>query len=599
MQPASPSLAAPTSWRAAGLALALSVLGGLVVACVLERVCPDPSADARSGSVQAFALDGLHEREYAGPERTPAHWTEARARFSFRQLGPGPVRLELRGWGHHAPVRVLANGALVGQLPAGQRTLDLELTGSHGERVDIELLSQPFAARGGRRLGTLLGRVTVRPSRPTWPRLSLLLGFGLVALLACGAALLAGLPPLAALAVALATLGTGAALSWPDGLLHSRYAASLALELGVSSCAAALVARLVRPDLRRATFVAALTALLLQLVVALHPLMVGFDAEFHAHKLGEVAAGNLFPISLTQHAAPFRFPYGVSFQALLAPLAWTGLAPRALVEGGAVASGLLLSALLFALVARRSPALAAPAVIALQIVPWSVEVFSNANYSNAFGQAATFAFLAWWAAATPGGALVGAALLALAGLGHLSSFFVALALCAALGLVARRELLSDRTRRLALLLGLGLALLYYGHFLGLALEQLPRLGQGAGGQGTANPVAALLRQAGAMLTGWGWPAMLLAVLGRPSAEEREWRAVWLAGAGLALLATLSPIEVRYVYALAPAVAVAMAAGFRRLWQAGDISRALALGLVLAQAGLALQRVAQALLSDWR
>ena len=60
-------------------------------------------------------------------------------------------------------------------------------------------------------------------------------------------------------------------------------------------------------------------AWLVQGVLATSPVMVVSDVVFHANKLARVAGGDFFPTSVTQHAPPFRFPYGVSFYALLAP----------------------------------------------------------------------------------------------------------------------------------------------------------------------------------------------------------------------------------------------------------------------------------------
>jgi hypothetical protein len=577
-------------------AVGLCALAGAALAWAVDRFSPPPTADARLGSAAAFATFGLQEQEFLPPDRAPARWTGARAGFAFRNLPAVPLHLEVRARAHRNPVRVVAGGAEVAQLPPGREEIAVELPAARDGSLDVELVTEPFVAGGGRRLGTLLGGVSLRFA-PAWPRRSLLATFAVLALAMATAALLGGLSPAGGAATGVGGALLLAALLWPRGLVHSPYAAELALGLAALAALAALLARLVREE-RRVTFLAALFALL-PAVIALHPLIVGFDAAFHAHKLLEVAGGELFPVSLTQHSPPFRFPYGVSFQALLSPLVWLGASPDRLVETGAVACSVALPALLFLVLRRRGAVLAAGAVLALQLVPWSTEVFSNANYSNAFGQAATLAFFAWWCGGAPGGFLLGATLLATACLGHFSSCVVAVALALALAALRSGELRTDRPRRLALLLGLAVAVLYYGQFLGLMLEQLARLGQGAGGRGTATPTGALLRQLQTLVAGWGLPAMALAVLGRPGPEERDWRAFWLAGAGLALLATFSPLEVRYVYALSPALAAAMAAGFLGLWRRGGAARALGLLLACAQAVLAVRRIAEALLTDWR
>ena len=136
--------------------------------------------------------------------------------------------------------------------------------------------------------------------------------------------------------------------------------------------------------------------MLVQVVVGASPLMIVSDAVFHANNLARVAEGNVFLTSMTQHATPFRFPYGVSFYALLTPLYRAGLDPVGLVRWGAALAGVAAAGGLFAALVPRGPRLAAAAVGVLQLLPGTVDVLSFGNLSNAFAQAVTVLFFAWW-----------------------------------------------------------------------------------------------------------------------------------------------------------------------------------------------------------
>src|SRR5262249_57086919 len=93
------------------------------------------------------------------------------------------------------------------------------------------------------------------------------------------------------------------------------------------------------------------------------------------------------------------------------------------------------------------------AVAVLQLLPVTFDLFSFGNLSNVFGQAVTVAFFAWWAGRAPGGWPVGALLLAVAGLAHLSSLIVITVLAGALAVFRGRALFADRARLVALVAG--------------------------------------------------------------------------------------------------------------------------------------------------
>jgi hypothetical protein len=570
---------------------------------VAQRLAPDPSADVLRGSEEAFA-DGLQRRELPAG-RGPQRWTGGRAAFRFPHArGPAVLTVEMAG--HRAPVAVAVDGAIVGVVDPGARTRDFELPASdRGRRV--ELVVPTFRAGDGRDLGTLLGRVTLRPRARSRPALALVALLVLPALLMAGAALALGWT-----AVPATALGTGAAVAvalvtLPSGALFSPYLARAALLVSAGVLVAAAWGRGwagVDGATGRAAFLSLWAAFLVQVVLGTSPLMIVSDAVFHANKLAAAAAGDLFPVSVTQHARPFRFPYGVSFYAVLAPLARLGLDTVGLVRVGAAVSGLFASALVFAIVRGRWGALAAgAATILLQLLPGVFDVaYSYGNLSNAFGQAATVAFIAWWISGR-GGWAAGAALFVLAALAHFSCLVVLVAVAAALLLLPGAR--PDGTRAIALGLGAALAALYYLPFAGLVFEQLPRLVEG-GGQGRGPSRSAWDAARLQVLTAvgqWGLPSLVLAWFGRPRPAggpvERTLAAWWVGAGALALPAIVSPIEVRYVYALTAPLAAAAGAGLAHLHDDRGGRRAVGWTLVAAQAALGISALVHALLVRYR
>jgi hypothetical protein len=585
----------------------VALLLALLAAVVVDRRAPFPAADVGRGSEDAFAR-GLQPREIP-PRQGPQRWTsDDKAVVVFRDVPAGPATLEVRLRGQQGPVAVVADGVVVGSLPpgAGPGLFPLPDTGRRERR--IELLAPTFVAGDGRRLGALFDRVALRHAPARTPPVPLVLLFLLPALVTVCAGLACGLrAPSAAAAAAVVSLAQALGL-WPYGLVRSRYALALSLTLAAGSLAAGAFGRWMerREGGRGAwAFGALLAAVLVQGVAATSPLMVVSDAVFHANQLGRVAAGDFFITSVTQHAHPFRFPYGVSFYALLAPFLRAGLDGVWLVRTGAALSGIAASAGLFALLAPQGPAAAAAAVVLLQLLPGTFAVYSYGNLSNAFAQSMTALFFCWWAGRAPGRWMTGALLLALGALGHFSSLVVLLALCAALAGARRGTLREDRTRGLALAVGLGLSALYYASFWRLAWDQVPRLLEGGGqARGASRGAwdAARLQLFGAVEQ-WGLPVIVLAVLGRPrpgrSVLDRDLAAYWIAGAALALPAVATPLDVRYLYALTLPAAVAGASGLGWLAARGSAGRMLGAALVAVQCAIAARAIVEAVLQRYR
>jgi hypothetical protein len=277
----------------------------------------------------------------------------------------------------------------------------------------------------------------------------------------------------------------------------------------------------------------------------------------------------------------------------------------ALVRWGAAAAGLLASWALLGLLLPRHPLRAGLAVVILQLLPGVFEVYSFGNLSNVFGQAMTVLFFVWWTGRARGGWPVGAGLLALGCVSHFSTLIVIGVLCGLLLGVRGRELGADRSRLLALAAGLGLAAAYYAQFAGLMVSQLPRLLEGGGqGRGVSRSAWDVLRLQGLTILGaWGGPALLLAILGRPRPSrgslDRDLTAFWITGAILAAAALASPLDVRYLYALTPCVAVAAAEGIAVGWLRGIRWRWAVVALAVAQVVLACRALLEAVFVRYR
>lgn len=578
------------------------VVVALAASAALDRLAPFPTADVLRGSEDAFAR-GLQNRELP-PRQAPARWTTPRAVFRFRHLPRGPAVVVVAVHDQRGPVAVAAGGIVLGALAQGATAARFPMT-VEGGGLEVELRAEPFVAGDGRRLGARLVSVTLEHAPPGSPAVGVVLCILAPAVALVLLAMAAGVPPLGAALLSIALTSLEALALWPCGLVRSDYPRTLAVTLGGGAALAAGFALWVRRRVEGAgawAFVAFMAALLVQGLAGTSPLMVVSDAVFHANNLGAVARGDIFLTSRTQHSPPFRIPYGFSFYALLAPLYRAGLDGVALVRGGAAVSGIAASALLFLLVAPTGAARAARAVLVLQLMPGTFDVYSYGNLSNVFAQAATVAFFAWWASKAPGTWATGAALLALGCASHLSGLVVLTALCAGLVAAGRSDRARLRPRAVAAVLGLGVAALYYLEFWGLIRDQLPRLLE-SGGHGPSRGALAAWQQVLGAVGQWGLPAIALGLLGLPRLArgglDRDLAGFWLAGLALAAAAVVSPLEVRYIYALGAPLAVAAAAGFEALSARGAAGCAAAWGLLAVQAWRAAGGIVEAILYRYR
>lgn len=591
-------------WKGRWAALAVAAAGACVIAAALDRLAPAPAADVGRGSEEPFS-SGLQPREIP-PGGVPRRWTGERARVRFRDVPPGPATLDVAVRGHRSAVAVAFDGVLLGAIAPGTTAASYPVVVRDRGPHEAELRVEPFLAGDGRSLGALLQSVRLQHARAPVPSAALLAELALPAAVMALAALLAGWSgPLAAAAGLLCAALEGLLL-WPNGVLRSGHAPRLTIVLIAGAVVCAVFSRWCerrRAGAGRWAFAALMAAVAVQGVIASSPVMVVSDAVFHANNLQKVARGDLLLTSMTQHARPFRFPYGVSFYVLLAPLLRAGLDGVALVRIGASAAAVAASGAMFVLLmARSTAARAGLSVLALQLLPLTLDVHSHGNLSNVFAQAATTAFFAWWAGGAPGGWLLGGVLFAAGAMGHFSSLVVLLVLGAALVIVCGRGTL--RTRALGLALGAALAAAYYAQFLPLIAAQVPRLLEGGGqGRGASRGFwSALHVQVLAPLVEWGVPVLVLAWLGRPRREaalDRDLVAYWLAGAAMAMIGVVSPLEVRYLYALTIPLAAAAGAGCLVLWSRGTAGRIAAGALLLAQGALAAANALDALLRRYR
>ncbi len=588
-----------------GLAAAAAALAAAALAAWLVHAYSGlPSAEPGHGSEDAFAT-GLNPRELV-PGKDPMRWSRAEASFRFRNLPAAPYSLEVRIRGHQGAVAVLADGAPLGEIPAGRFVGRFEIAApAVPGRLAITL--RPSVLRTeDRTRGVLVDRVKLGfAARGALP-FEVLLVFLVAALSVLAAALAGGFSPPAAAMWAVGGIAVEAAAVWSDGLVRSAYAWTACAEIAAGAALAALIAIWMRSQgtaIARGAFAAMALAATVHVVAAMHPSMVVSDALFHANKLERLGRGEWFPTSETQHAQPFRFPYGVSFYAALLPFDGPGVERVALVRWGAALASLLGAAVLIRAFGRTLGIAGVLGVAAVQLLPLTVSLYSFGNLSNIFGQAVTAMLLAWWLAAKPHAA-VGALLVAVAATAHLSSLIVLVAVV--IGMTVADRANARGARLLGTAAGFLVAAFYYAHFFGMIAAQAPRLLEG-GGQGTAEVsgfLGALVRQSHGVAGGLGLPIVALAVLGLAGGSWRRMppavRGYALGALALLLPALVSPLEVRYLPALAPIVGLLAADGFLRFWSLETTAARLSVcAIVAAQAALLTREIVTAVFYRYR
>ncbi len=536
------------------------IAGGLTLPGLLARH-PSSLASLALGTDDAFAASGLEPRENqvgGGALR----WMRPKAAFRFEGVGPGLVDVDLLVRAHRTEVTLVANGARVGSLLPGEGhfTSRIRLSGSS---MVFGIETDGFAAPG-RTLGAQFVSLRVQPDPAArlgpggvpmrlWLSVFALLLISVLAQALCGLSLSVSLlPPVSLLLMVL-----------PAGLWRSNWLFECAALIGLVTVISSLFAsrskgeRAARGWLQVALFL----ALTVEGVLPPSPLVIQSDAQLHGNKLAEVAQGNMFPTSRTDHKPPFEIPYGFSFYALLTPFASDGVTNVRVVREGAAFFSVLSALALGLALGRVSPGLAAASLTLWTLAPVNIKTMGFGNLSNVFAQAIFVLFLVA-AGLLPGGrarAAVLTFLVALSATAHLSSFIVLFSL-----LIVTFFIPQDRARAAfkPLLGGVLLAASYYAFFLPMILGQIPRLLDERGGSAGVFEPLRLPRQ---IMDGAGWPLVGLIVLSVLAGRVRDvlvgGRSLALTGFVLAIVALVSPVEVRYLLALVPLLAVAGASVF--------------------------------------
>ena len=482
--------------------------------------------------------------------------------FRFDSVGPGAVNIDLEVKDHRTEVNVVANGARIGSLRPGERRLSTPILVS-GRSLDLVIETEGFQA-SGRTLGTQFVALTVAPAAtakrgPAAVPARLWLALGGVVLVAFVCAGLSGLsswsivlPPTALLLMVL-----------PAGLWRSSWLLESAALVAAGTVIATLLAtRATGSALNRSALQACLlTAIIVHGILPPSPLVIQGDAQLHGNKLKEVAGGNRFPTTRTDHKPPFEIPYGFSFYGLLSPLSTPTESNVPAVRHGSAAFSALSIVALALFLGRTSASLAAAAVLLWTFAPVNLRTMGYGNLSNVFAQA-TFVLFLVAAGGMPRGrpkTLVLTLLVAISATAHLSSFIVLLTL-----LVVSFLFSSDRHSPAfrPLLAGVAISGAYFATFVPLIASQTSRLlAERGGSAGVFDP----WRLPNQIVAGVGWPLLIALGLSILVASPRPIlpfaKSLLASGVLLAIAALVSPVEVRYMLALVPLLAILAAAAF--------------------------------------
>ncbi len=540
-------------------AVAGVILAGIVSVLALPVALGRSSASLASlalGTDDAFSAYGLEPRENqigGGAIR----WLRPKAAFQFDSVGPGFVDVDLEIRGHRTEVTLIANGARVGNLPPGQGHFASRIR-LLGASLMFGIETEGFPATG-RTLGAQFVSLRVEPKTTPPPRIrSVPIRFWLALTAVAAAAWVAQALSGLSLPLALLPPATFLTLVLPMGLWRSAWLIECASLVALASMVSSFAARKAVGTVAARGWLqgALLIALAVHGVLPPSPLIVQADAQLHGNKLAEVASGNPFPTSRTDHKPPFEIPYGFSFYGLLSPWASAGAANVAVVRHGAAFLSALSALCLALLLGRVSAGLAAASLLLWTFSPVNIRTMAYGNLSNVFAQGVFVLFLVGAALPLQGRVRTGllALSVALSATAHLSSFIFQVALFVV-------ALFIPKDRREAalkpLLLGMVLAALYYASFLRMIWIQLPRLLAERGGSGGVfDPwrlPSQILSGAGGALLGL---ILLSAVAGTLRPVLPFSRSLALCGLLLAVAALVSPVEVRYLFAVLPVLAAA-------------------------------------------
>jgi len=482
--------------------------------------------------------------------------------------------------------------------------------------VTISMRASPTFVPGPadpRALGVMLDSLALTPTGIVLPPRSAFAGVALASAAAGAAIALLGVTAGSAvgsavlLSAALAALVTRGSGPYTD---YAAVAARATICIGIVTGVLGAVVRALRrrPYRNTARFAIAFTAsaLLLELLVLLHPDMPIGDALFHAHRFQDVLGGRLYFTSIAP--GNYHFPYAPGLYVFALPfsgLVRRGAADmtllRTIVCSADAAAGLLLYGIAVRL--RGDRLAGALAVAFYHLIPIGFGVVAVGNLTNAFAQAISVAALALMAAGALrvehlGAVAILAATLGTVFLSHTSAFaIVSVASCLIAFFFWWRGGPALRSPAAAVLMAVITAVavaigLYYAHFIDTYRTELARIGTetataapDAGGRGIADRLASVPRY---LHLYFGIPVLALACWGTALLWQRGARdRVTLSSAGWAaacalflLLGILTPVDMRYYLAAVPIVALAAAIGAGIGWSSGGRQRVIVVALLV-------------------
>jgi hypothetical protein len=346
-------------------------------------------------------------------------------------------------------------------------------------------------------------------------------------------------------------------------------------------------------------------ALIVKLLVLLHPEMPIGDALFHAHRFQDVLAGNLFFTSTAPGG--YLFPYAPGLYVF--GWVWSGLVRRGsadmtLLRAIVTSADALAGVCLYPIIARpRGDRLGGACAVALfHLIPIAFGVIAIGNLTNAFAQSLSVGALAMMCvpslrADSPVRLALFAGVLTAAFLSHTSTFALLAAATLATAVLFRWRggpVLKSPAVAIAISLGAAVVLavgLYYAWFLETYRSELSRIASetaaaapDAGGRGISGRAASV---PGYVFAYFGVAIVILAcagavVLWRRALADRL--TLTLAGWALACAAflaigVLTPVDMRYYLAAVPALAAAAGIGASYAWSSGPRARAAAIVLL--------------------
>jgi hypothetical protein len=493
-------------------------------------------------------------------------------------------------------------------------TLSIPARSDGGRGVLVNLQSsRTFVPGPGdrRQLGVMVDSVTLQPQGLALPP-----GDAVLAVVASGAAFgaavaMAGVLPMGAVgtaatvamaAAAVVMRGFGPFSAYPDAAMRLALAIAGALVCGILAIDA--VRRTPLTGAARGAIVVTGVALLVKLLVQLHPNMPLGDALFQAHRFQEVMRGNLYFTSVAPGNYLFPYPPGLYVVALpFADLVRREMGDVVLLRVVTAVMDAIAALSLYPIVARwwNDRAIAIGAVVLFHLLPLDFLVAAGGTLTSAFAQSvAVLAFATICAPSLqlnrPAGITVATFVMLTAFLSHTSTFAmlsVTALIVAAVWLLQRDASLRSAAWALALSVTIAATtavVVYYAHFMDVYRAEFARIGgetavaaPDAGGRSIADRIRIVPYY---VTIYYGIPSLVLAAAGAVflrRARDRLTLALtgWAVTCALfLLLGVVTPVDMRYYVAAIPVVAIAAARGAAQWWEAKGPLRIIAAVLLL-------------------